>query len=210
MKITIIGASVGIGLETVKRALDRNHEVNTLSRSEINLRITDRFKTNIGNALNKDDLKNAIHESDAIIVTLGTGKSMKATTMFSDFAMLLVDIQKETNSKVPCLFVTGFGSGESKNYVGWFVKLFLKYFLKDVYADKARMEEIISNSELEWIIVRPGRLLDKPLTEKYRIENTLFKGIKIGSINRSDVADFLVKQAENPTQLKKYVAISEK
>lgn len=160
--------------------------------------------------MNKDDLKNAIHGADAIIVTLGTGKSMKAITMFTDFATLLVDIQKETNLKVPCLFVTGFGSGESKNYVGWFVKLFLKYFLKDVYMDKAKMEEIISNSELDWIIVRPGRLLDKPLTEKYRIENTLFKGINIGSINRSDVADFLVKQAENPTQLKKYIAISEK
>jgi putative NADH-flavin reductase len=210
MKITIIGASAGIGLETVKRALERNHEVHTLSRSEINIPIKDRLKSNIGDALNKDDLKIAIHGSEAIIVTLGTGKSMKATTMFSDFAKLLVDIQKETNLKVPCLFVTGFGSGESKNYVGWFVKLFLKYFLKDVYTDKAKMEEIISNSELEWIIVRPGRLLDKPLTEKYRIENTLFKGINIGSINRSDVADFLVKQAENPTELKKYVAISEK
>ena len=210
MKITIIGASAGIGLETVKRALERNHEVHTLSRSEIYLPIKKHLNTNIGDALNKDDLKNAIHGADAIIVTLGTGKSMKATTMFTDFATLLVDIQKETNLKVPCLFVTGFGSGESKNYVGWFVKLFLKYFLKDVYTDKAKMEEIISNSELDWIIVRPGRLLDKPLTEKYRIENTLFKGINIGSINRSDVADFLVKQAENPTQLKKYVAISEK
>ena len=210
MKITIIGASAGIGLETVKRALERNHEVHTLSRSEIYLPIKNHLNTNIGDALNKDDLKNAIHGADAIIVTLGTGKSMKATTMFTDFATLLVDIQKETNLKVPCLFVTGFGSGESKNYVGWFVKLFLKYFLKDVYTDKAKMEEIISNSELDWIIVRPGRLLDKPLTEKYRIENTLFKGINIGSINRSDVADFLVKQAENPTQLKKYVAISEK
>ena len=99
-------------------------------------------------------------------------------------------------------FVTGFGSGESKNYVRLVCKTILKYFLKDVYTDKAKMEEIISNSELEWIIVRPGRLLDKPLTEKYRIENTLFKGINIGSINRSDVADFLVKQAENPTELK--------
>ncbi|HPE98301.1 MAG TPA: NAD(P)H-binding protein, partial [Chitinophagales bacterium] len=210
MKIAIIGASAGIGLETVKRALERNHEVHTLSRSEINLQIKDRLKTKIGDALKKDDLKIAIHGSEAIIVTLGTGKSMKATTVFSDFAKLLVDIQKETNLKVPCLFVTGFGSGESKNYVGWFVKLFLKYFLKDVYTDKAKMEEIISNSELEWIIVRPGRLLDKPLTEKYRIENTLFKGINIGSINRSDVADFLVKQAENPTELKKYIAISGK
>jgi putative NADH-flavin reductase len=32
MNITVIGASAGIGLETVKRALERNHNVTTLSR----------------------------------------------------------------------------------------------------------------------------------------------------------------------------------
>jgi hypothetical protein len=37
MNITIIGASAGIGLETVKRGLNRNHSITTLSRSEINV-----------------------------------------------------------------------------------------------------------------------------------------------------------------------------
>ena len=82
--------------------------------------------------------------------------------------------------------------------------------LKDVYADKTKMEEIITHSDLNWTVVRPGRLLDKPLTEKYRTENKLFKGINIGGINRADVADFLIKQAEKQTELKKYVGISEK
>ncbi|HMN32240.1 MAG TPA: hypothetical protein PKA54_02590 [Chitinophagaceae bacterium] len=38
----------------------------------------------------------------------------------------------------------------------------------------------------------------------------LFKGINIRSINRADVADFLVKQAENPTELFHYVSLSNK
>ena len=82
--------------------------------------------------------------------------------------------------------------------------------LKDVYADKTKMEEMITNSDLNWTVVRPGRLLDKELTAQYRIENKLFKGITIGGINRADLADFLIKQAENQTELKKYVAIAEK
>jgi len=72
------------------------------------------------------------------------------------------------------------------------------------------MEEIISSSKLKWEIVRPGLLKDNPLTEKYRVETKLFKGINIGSVNRADVADFLVKQAENPTELNKYVSLSNK
>lgn len=141
---------------------------------------------------------------------MGTSKNMKATTLFSDFAKLIVEIHRENKIEIPFLFVTGFGAGESKNYVSWLVKMFLKYLLKDVYADKTKMEEIISNSDLNWTVVRPGRLLDKEFTEKYRVENKLYKGIIIGCISRADVPDFLIKQAEKQTEFKKYIALSEK
>jgi putative NADH-flavin reductase len=209
MNITIIGASAGIGLEAVKRGLNRNHSITTLSRSEVQLEEKNSLNMIIGDATNKADLVRSIQNADAIIVTLGTSKNMKATTLFSDFATLIEEIHSEKKIDVPFLFVTGFGAGESKNYVPWLVKMFLKYLLKDVYADKTRMEEIITHSDLNWTVVRPGRLLDKELTEQYRIENTLFKGINIGSINRADVADFLIKQAEKQTELRKYIAISE-
>ena len=210
MNITIIGASAGIGLETVKRGLDRNHSITTLSRSGIEIEEKKSLNVILGDATNKADLLSSIQNADAIIVTLGTSKNMNATTLFSDFAQLMVEIHKENKTDIPFIFVTGFGAGESKNYVPWLVKMFLKYFLKDVYADKTKMEEIITNSDLNWTVVRPGRLFDKELTEKYRIENKLFKGINIGGINRADVADFLIKQAEKQTELKKYIAISEK
>jgi putative NADH-flavin reductase len=210
MNITIIGASAGIGLETVKRGLDRNHSITTLSRSGIEIEEKKSLKVILGDATNKADLLSSIQNADAIIVTLGTSKNMNATTLFSNFAQLMVEILKENKIDIPFIFVTGFGAGESKNYVPCLVKMFLKYFLKDVYADKTKMEEIITNSDLNWTVVRPGRLLDKELTEKYRIENKLFKGINVGGINRADVADFLIKQAEKQTELKKYIAISEK
>jgi len=210
MNITIIGASAGIGLETVKRGLDRNHSITTLSRSDIEIEEKKSLKVILGYATNKVNLLSSIQNADAIIVTLGTSRNMKATTLFSDFAQLMVEIHKENKIDSPFIFVTGFGAGESKNYVPWLVKIFLKYFLKDVYADKTKMEEIITNSDLNWTVVRPGRLLDKELTEKYRIENKLFKGINVSGINRADVADFLIKQAEKQTELKKYIAISEK
>ena len=210
MKITIIGASGGIGLEAVKRGLNRNHSITTLSRSAINLEENKSLTRILGDATNKTDLLHSIQHAEAIIITLGTSKNMKTTTLFSDFAKLMVEINKENKIDVPFIFVTGFGAGESKNYVSWLIKLFLKYVLKDVYADKTKMEEIITHSDLNWTVVRPGRLLDKALTEKYRVENKLFKGINIGGINRADVADFLIKQAENQTELKKYIGISEK
>lgn len=208
MHITIIGASAGVGLETVKRALARNHYVTTLSRSDLNLPSHSNLTTINGSATNKADLKKSIENADAVIVALGTGKSMKATTLYSDFAKLLVEVQTETNTQIPFIVLTGFGAGESGKYNSFLMKLFFKFLLKDVYADKTIMEEIIAASKMKWEIVRPGILKDKPLTEKYKVETTLFVGINIGRINRADVADFMVKQAENPTELYKYPALS--
>lgn len=208
MKITVIGASTGVGFETVKRALQRNHIVTTLSRSEINLSGYKNLTTIKGSALIKEDLAKSTEHADAVIVALGTGNSMKPTTLYSDFASLLADLQHETNTQIPCIVVTGFGAGESGGYNSFVMKIFFKLLLKDVYADKTKMEEIIAHSTMKWIIVRPGVLKDKPLTENYRVETTLSKSVNIGSINRSDVADFLVKQAESPTEVYKYPALS--
>lgn len=114
----------------------------------------------LGDATHKDDLLKSIQNADALIVTLGTSKNMPATILFSDCARLIVEIHKENKIKIPFIFETGFGAGDSKNYVSWIVKLFLKYLLKDVYAVKTNMEEIITSTDMNWTVVRPGRLLD--------------------------------------------------
>ena len=54
MNITIIGASAGIRLKTVKRVLNRNHSITTLSRSEIEDKKS--LKMILGDAINKADL----------------------------------------------------------------------------------------------------------------------------------------------------------
>ena len=210
MNIAVIGASAGIGMEIIKRAVAREHTVTTLSRSKLLLVNSKSVHSIQGNALNKYLLKKSIEKADAVMGTLGADKNIKSTTLFSDFAKVVVDLQREIKTKVPFIFVTGFGTGDSQEYATWFLKMFLKYTLKDVYLDKAKMEEIIRSSDLNWIFVRPGLLLDEPVTEKYRTESTLFSGINIGGINRSDVADFMVKQAEHPSEMKKFVGITAK
>ena len=54
------------------------------------------------------------------------------------------------------------------------------------------------------------KVIRQGIDRKYRVENKLYKGINIGGINRADVADFLIKQAENQTELNKYIGLSEK
>lgn len=210
MDIAIIGASAGIGLETVKRALDRGHGVRALSRSAIPLPAHPRLRAVRGNALDRSDLENAILGADAVVVALGTRGDKNFDSLYSNFAKLLFEVQGGSGSQAPFIFVTGFGAGESRGHAGWAARLFLDLFLKEVYADKGRMEEMLANSKLNWIVVRPGRLVDKPLTEKYRVESGLRRGMRIGAVRRADVADLLVKQAEEPTGFGKFLAVSQR
>ena len=154
------------------------------------------------------DLARAIAGADAVVVTLSLDSNREATTLFSDCATLLAKLYEDRPPQVPFLFVSGFGAGASRDFATPVAKLLLNYVLRDSYADKTRMEEIVASSSMNWIVVRPGRLLDGKLTERYRTETSLFRGIKIGAINRADMADFLIEQAENPTELRQYVAIS--
>ena len=210
MRIAVIGASAGLGLETVKSALSRNHEVTTLSRSHVKVPDDQAVTEVLGSATEEAYLARAIAGADAVIVTLGLASNREATTLFSDCARLLAKLNDERPSDVPFLFVSGFGAGASRDFATPVAKLLLKYVLRDSYADKTRMEEIVARSSMNWIVVRPGRLLDGKLTGNYRTENSLFRGIKIGGVNRADVAAFLVGQAENPTELREYVAVSAK
>lgn len=86
--------------------------------------------------------------------------------------------------------------------------LVFRFILKAVYANKTAMEQLIAASAINWEFVRPGLLTNKLLSEQYRIETRYYKGMAIGSIGRDDVADFMVKQAEQPTLLGQYAALS--
>ena len=210
MKIVIIGASAGVGLECVKRALERGHEVVTLSRSTNNLPSDTKLNAVKGNATNAEDLKKVLADADVCLVALGTGNSTKATTLYSDFAKSLIAAQKDLQTKIPFIILTGFGAGESGKYHGFLMKIVFSTILKAVYQNKTEMEKLIAESDLNWQFVRPGVLTNKPLTENYGVVADYYKGMKVGSVSRADVADFMVKQAENPSFMKKSPALSVK
>lgn len=208
MKISIIGASAGIGFATLKRALDLNCEITTLSRKKPNLKKCENLNPIIGSALNEADLKLAIKNAEAIIVTLGTGMNISRTTLYSDFAKNLLKIHTESPITVPVIIVTGFGTSESFSYLPFFIKPIFKLILGNVYKDKSLMENMISKSNLLWEFVRPALLTNKTFTGKYLVLDKLQNSMKVKIISRSDVANFLIKEAITPKYIHKSPALT--
>jgi putative NADH-flavin reductase len=82
-----------------------------------------------------------------------------------------------------------------------------RLFFPAVVRDATEMETIVQRSGLDWTIVRPPRLTDKPPTGKYRVSEGHLPRFGL-SISRADVADFMLRTAQNPTSNKKIVGVS--
>ena len=207
MKISIIGASAGIGLQCTRLALEHGHEVTTLSRRVVPIPDHAKLRRVQGSATDHNDVKAVVEGADAVLVTLGV-KSPFATTLFSDSAHLLIQVFKETDSSPTLLMLTGFGAGDSWGYNSFLMKLMFTLLLKKVYADKSEQERVVAAGYPRWEIVRPGRLTNGGMTGHYRILDKLETGMRVGAISRPDVAHFMVAQAEHPTYLGKYPALT--
>ena len=210
MKITVIGASAGVGLAVVNLALALGHQVTSLSRSVASLPVhLPALRVIRGSSTVEADVATAVAGAEAILVTLGTGLDTKPTTLYSQSARVLVDVLRQRQCATPVIVLTGFGAGDSGPYNSPLMRLLFRLFLKAVYADKSAMETLIAEQLPAWCMVRPGRLTNAPGKGRYRVQPTLAKGMRVSSIAREDVAEFMVKQAEHPTYLGQYPALSD-
>lgn len=208
--ILIVGASRGIGLETVRRALDQGYQVRAFARSASQIPITHAqlMKVN-GDALRTEDVTAAVKGADAVIQTLGAKASLAMVTsqtrLFSDATRILIDTMQSTGVK-RMICVTGFGAGDTREHMSLLQRLPFELLLGRVYEDKAVQEMMIRSSALSWVIARPGILTSGPRTGRYKILDKPADW-RNGTISRADVADFLVKQVEDDAYLGKTPAL---
>jgi putative NADH-flavin reductase len=200
-KLLVIGASRGIGLETVKAALRADHRVRALARSAASISIQNANLDKVsGDGLDSDTIRDALQGVDVVIQTLGVDFAPRAiferTTLFSRSTRIVVDAMKAAGVK-RLIAVTGLGAGDSRGHGGLFYDaVVFPLLLKRTYDDKDVQEWIIRSSGLDWTIVRPGLLTNSPATGRYRIL-TVPQDWRFGRISRADVADFLVRQVDD-------------
>src|SRR5207245_2735887 len=71
--------------------------------------------------------------------------------------------------------------------------------LREHYADLARMEDVLRDSDLDWTAVRPPRLTGKPVTGRYR--TAYGQNIRRGVfVYRADVAHYTLRAVLPPSR----------
>jgi uncharacterized protein YbjT (DUF2867 family) len=200
-KILVLGATGGTGRLIVSEALERGQQVTALVRSPEKARDLKGAKLIVGDVRDEKVLREALKGQDAVVSSLGTPASpFREVMLLSTATRALVGAMKAENvSRLVCL--TGMGAGDSAGHGGFlFDNVIFPLLLKKVYADKNRQETIVRDSGLDWILVRPSVLNDKPGRGSVRALANL-SGFDGGGISRADVATFVLDQLRSDAWL---------
>ena len=162
----------------------------------------DRLNVINGDIRDREAVSRAVENQNAVCITIGIHPTRKPVTVFSEGAKIVIEAMRHSGVK-QLICVTGIGAGDSKNHGGFFYdRIFNPLLLKTIYEDKDRQEALVRNSNLDWVIVRPGFLTNGPLTGTYRVLVDL-EGVRAGKISRADVAHFILSEIKEKAYLLK-------
>jgi putative NADH-flavin reductase len=202
MKVLVLGATGGTGRLIVHDALQKGHSVVALVRSKA--RASDLPGADIieGDVRDQGALMRALNGCDAVVSSLGTGISpLSEVSLLTEATQALVPAMKRSDvHRLIC--ISALGVGDSQGHGGFvFDRLFMPLLLRHAYKDKGRQEAAIRASSLDWVIVRPGMLVNGPAHGTVRAIGDL-ASVHGGKVSRADVARFVVEQLVTDTWLK--------
>jgi uncharacterized protein YbjT (DUF2867 family) len=199
----VLGATGSTGRHVVSQALSRGYDVTILVRAPEKAADMKGAKLVVGDARDEKVLRQAVKGRDAVISALGTPASpFREVTLLSTASRALVSAMKAEHV-ARLVAITRMGASDSAGHGGFlFDSLIFPLLLRKVYADKNRQEAIIRDSGLDWTIVRPTVLNNKPRhdTIQTRTDLSQFRG---GSISRENVAAFVLDQVTTDHWLRK-------
>jgi putative NADH-flavin reductase len=209
MNLLIFGATGGTGRELVAQALEQGHHVTAFARNPAKVGIQHKNLSVLqGNVLDYDSVERAVIGKDAVLSALGHKKWFVKTTILSDGTRnIITAMEKHGVRRLIC--ETSLGVANSRGRLGLYYTLFVIPFIVYFYfKDKELQEKYIAESSLDWVIVRPGILTNGRRRGVYR------HGFDIGSrilsvrISRADVANFMLKQLNVNTYLRRVVEVA--
>jgi putative NADH-flavin reductase len=207
LRLVVLGATGGTGLELVKQGLGRGHAVTAMVRSPDRLKeFQYRIGVRQGDLLNSASLEQVIQGHDAVLSGFGprVPVSKEDSNLLERFGRALTTAMPRAGVRRAIVESVAFLFKDSIFPPAYVLG---RLFFPRTVSDASAMERIFAETDLDWTMVRPPELTDKSYTGKYRVrEGHLPRfGLKV---SRADVADLMIKLAENGTSIRKVVGIA--
>jgi putative NADH-flavin reductase len=221
MRLTIFAATGGIGRQVLEQAVAAGHDVTAVVRNPAKLSREVRSVTSDLAAPDSTALASAVKGTDAVLSGLGPRSASEAGIAWQGTRAIVEAMKATSVRRIIVVSAAPIGTVPSPGRPsppkrdpgdGFFMRnLFsplIRAALRKHYADLALMEDVLRDSGLDWTVVRPPRLTDKPATGSYRIAygQNLRRGF---FISRADVAHLMLRVLGQPETLQRTIGIAD-
>lgn len=199
MKIGVVGATGRTGLQVVEQALARGDDVVALARHPEALPRHPGMVTAAADVLDRAVLAELLAGTDAVVSTLGIGASKEPTVVYSEgVANVLHAMDAHGIRKLAVISAVPVGPRAEQPFMQRHVIIpILERVFGASYDDMRRMEELLRGSDLDWVCLRPPRLVGRKPTGRYRL-NASRPLPKARSITYADLAAALLDSLDRP------------
>jgi uncharacterized protein YbjT (DUF2867 family) len=211
MRVTVFGATGGIGRLVVQQLLDDGHQVTALVRTPAKLALTHSHLTAVtGQLSDRDAVEQAVSGADAFVSALGPSLKRSTTgTAVTDGTRTIVQaMEAQQVARFIGLATPSLADPQDKPH--WKHKVLpvaAGLMFPNALAELKGMTEAVTGSDLDYTIARITNPTDKPATG--RIRSGFLGHDKVGSaMSRADIAAFLVAQLTDTRYRRAMPAIS--
>ena len=207
MRLVVFGASGGTGQHLVQQALTQGHSVSAFARRPETVMAAPSPGLTVvqGDIHDLAAVSDAIAGKDAVLSALGARTLGKSDVLEAGVRNILAGMSAHGVRRIIVLGASG-ATGESAQHQSAVTRLLLKLakatLLREPFRSQRAQEQLLAASDTEYTIVRPPRLLNRPFTGHYRVQEDGLPpdGVTIG---RADVADFMLHQLADRTWIRK-------
>ena len=211
MKLTVFGATGGIGGHVVRQALAAGHHVTAVVRDPARFHESHPALdiVTVPGLTDPDGLRAALDGSDVAISAVGPRGRKDGPVASSATRGMLRAMEASGVRRFVAVSAVPVGPvPDGESFLNRRILVpFISAVARDVYVDLAEMEDEIRRSATEWTIVRPPRLVNKPLTGKYR--TVVGANVPRGyTISRADVAHLMLAALNDPATARQAIGVA--
>lgn len=221
MNLTIVAATGGIGRHLLTQALAMGHNVTAVVRRPAALPAAPaRVVTADLGVPDESALRDAVTGADAVLSGLGPRTRADAAVAARGTRAMVAAMRSAGVRRIVVVSAAPVGTVPSPRrphpprhdpgdgpFMRYVLSPLVRAVFREHYADLARMEDALRDSDLDWTVVRPPRLTNKPLTGRYRTAygRNVPRGL---TVSRADVAACMLRALDRPESIGQTVGVA--
>jgi putative NADH-flavin reductase len=208
-RVVVFGATGPTGQLIVADGLDRGHHVTVLARSPEKLAVRhERLAVVKGDVFDASAVAGVVRGQDAVVSSLGAPYTLGPVTIYSSgVANIIAAMRGASVRRLVTITSGGTYPGRAPENPFFFERI-LKPLFHTLYDDMRRMEELVEQSDLDWTVLRPGRLTNAPRSGGARVAPGKYSLRGFGTTTRRDLARVALDALESSELVRVAAAVA--